>query len=82
MGSAHSLEMPIQRVPCMGHWNINALICRMGVGCKACRWLVWIREHDSGSSRTLQKDSMASDKCRFLTCTQGSKLSTANDDPE
>lgn len=82
MESAHSLEMATQRVPCMGHGNLNALICRMGVGCKACRWFVWVREHDPGPSRTLQKDSIASDKCRLLTCTQGSKFSMANDDPE
>lgn len=41
-----------------------------------------VRMHDPGASRTLQIDSIASDKCRLLACTQGFKFPMANDDPE
>lgn len=54
----------------------------MGMRCKACRWVVRVREHDPGTSRTLQIDSIASDKCRLLACTQRFKFPMANDDPK
>lgn len=54
----------------------------MSVRCKAYRWVVRVRKHGPGPSRTLQLDGIDGDKCRLVACTQGSKSSMADDDPE